>query len=361
MKPSIKTLTVRNLITFLLVLVTILLLITAINFRYLSTRAVENHALSVAELVKAGLTAHMKAGIMDKRDYFLREIMALHQINRLHIIRGDAVSAQFGPGLALEETRDPAAAEAFTSRRPVFVLHEFSTMPTIRAIIPYVASPTGALNCLSCHQVEEGTVLGAVDIELDVTEYRNQSLMVLGGLFVTALLFLLLILINTSRTIQHYVQEPLESLIDNAMRAYRKHQPVSADQFDSKEFVHVADEINLFNSEIIAHQDLLQEKNRELLALNDEIESTLRETVYTMGVIEEQRSKETHNHTKRVSLYSELLAEKMGLPGRDVELIAAASPLHDIGKLGVPDEILFKPGELSDEERKVMQNHASIG
>jgi len=95
--------------------------------------------------------------------------------------------------------------------------------------------------------------------------------------------------------------------------------------------------------------------------LNNEIESTLRETVYTMGVIEEQRSQETHNHTKRVSLYSQLLAQKMGLPGRDVELIAAASPLHDIGKLGVPDEILLKPGELANEERKVMQNHASIG
>ncbi len=140
MKPSIKTLTVRNLITFLLVLATILLLVTAINFRYLSTRAVENHALSVAELVKAGLTAHMKGGIMDKRDYFLREIMALHRIYRLHIIRGEAVNAQFGPGTALEEAMDPAAARAFSGRRPVFVLHEFTSTPTIRAIIPYVAS-----------------------------------------------------------------------------------------------------------------------------------------------------------------------------------------------------------------------------
>ena len=361
MKPSIKTLTVRNLITFLLVLVTILLVVTAINFRYLSTRAVENHALVVAELVRAGLTAHMKGDIMDKRGYFLREIMSLHQINRLHIIRGDDVTAQFGPGSGLEKAQDQAARKVFETRQPVFILDELSATPTIRAIIPYVALSAGSLNCLSCHEVMEGSVLGAVDIELDVTGYRNQSLMVLGGLFIMMVFFLLLILVNTSRTIQRYVQEPLESLIDNAMTAYRKHQPVNADQFDTKEFVHVADEINLFNSEIIAHQDLLQEKNRELLALNDEIESTLRETVYTMGVIEEKRSQETHNHTKRVSLYSQLLAQKMGLPGRDVELIAAASPLHDIGKLGVPDEILLKPGELADEERKVMQNHASIG
>jgi len=206
MKPSIKSLTVRNLITFLLVLVTILLLVTGINFRYLSTRAVENHALSVAELVRAGLTAHMK-----------------DQINWLHIIRGDDVTAQFGPGTGLEKAQDQATRKVFETRQPMFILDEFSATPTIRAIIPYVASPTGSLNCLSCHEVMEGTVLGAVDIELDVTGYRNQSLMVLGGLFVMMVFFLLLILINTSRTIQRYVQEPLESLIDNAMTAYRKH------------------------------------------------------------------------------------------------------------------------------------------
>ena len=361
MKPSIKALTVRNLITFLLVMVTILLLITGINFRYLSTKAVENHALAVAELVKAGLTAHMKAGIMDKREYYLREIMALNQIKQLHIIRSDAVNLQFGPGTVLEKLKDETTQKVFETREPLFILDEFSSTPSIRAIIPYVASPQGSLNCLSCHEVPEQTVLGAVDLQLDVTSYRNQSLLVLIGLFVIMVVFLTLILFNTSRTIQHFVQKPLNELVDDAKQAYKQHQPLKTDQFESQEFAHVADRINLFNAEIIAHEDLLEQKNHELIDLNNEIESTLRETVYTMGVIEEQRSQETHNHTKRVSIYSQILARKIGLPDRDVELITAAAPLHDIGKLGVPDEILFKPGDLSDEERKIMQNHASIG
>ena len=106
---------------------------------------------------------------------------------------------------------------------------------------------------------------------------------------------------------------------------------------------------------------MLKQLNHSLVELNNEIEDTLRETIFTMGVIEEQRSKETKNHTKRVTEYSRLLATKLELPVRDIELIASASPLHDIGKLGIPDEILLKPDKLTEKEFEVMRNHAAIG
>lgn len=360
-KPSIKTITVRSLINVLLILAIILLFITGYNFRSLSTRAIENQALAHAELVKAGLTAHMKAGIMDRRDYYLDEIRQLHQIKSLSIIRGDEVNNQYGPGKAWERVVDPFAKQAFDARKPVYILNEFSLKPTIRVVIPYIASQQGALNCLACHQVDEGTVLGAVDIEVDVSDYRNHALWVIAGLVMLSILALLLVFINTSRTIRNHVQQPLETLIDHAMTAYRQQQPVRAEQFDSREFVHVADEINLFNSEIIAHQEMLKKKNEELVALNEEIENTLRETVYTMGVIEEKRSQETANHTRRVSLYSHLFAQKLGLPPKEIDLLTAASPLHDIGKLGIPDDVLLKPGRFTEEERRIMMNHPAIG
>jgi len=364
MKPSIKTITVRTLVNFLLVLAIIMLIITGLNFRALSKQALEDQALSHAELVRAGLTAHMKADIMDKRDYFLQEIQQLHQVNRLTIIRSNEVSNQFGRARALEhevDNVDAIARKAFETMKPVFVLHEFSYNPTIRAVVPYIASPAGSLNCLACHNVVEGTVLGAVDIEMDASKYRNHSLMVIGGMLVISLVFMVLILINTKRTIQRHVQGPLDTLVDQTMDAYEKREPVSPDQFHTKEFSNVANEINLFNSKIIAHQGLLQQKNDELVALNNEIEKTLRETVFTMGVIEEQRSKETGNHTHRVSLYSQLLARKIGLSEKDIDLIAAAAPLHDLGKIGIPDSILLKPGRLTDEEHEIMKNHTRIG
>ncbi|MFA5243153.1 MAG: HD domain-containing phosphohydrolase [Sulfuricella sp.] len=338
-----------------------MLLITGLNFRSLSTQAIENQALAHAELVKAGLTAHMKAGIMDRRDYYLDEIKDLLHVNTLNIIRGDVVTRQFGPGKAQEQVADGIAKQAFDTKQPVFILNEFSLQPTARVIVPYIASQQGGLNCLTCHNVAEGTVLGGIDIELDVKEYRNHALWVMVGLLALSIVAFALVFVNTARTIRNHVQQPLETLIDNAKTAYMQHQPVSPDQFDSREFSNVADEINLFNTEIIAHQDMLQKKNEELLALNDEIESTLRETIYTMGVIEEKRSHETANHTRRVSLYSQLLAQKAELTPREVELIAAASPLHDIGKLGIPDDVLMKPGRFTEEERNIMMNHPAIG
>ncbi len=362
-KPSIKTITVRSLINVLLIIAIVVLLIIGYNFRALSKTAIENQALAHAELVKAGLTSHMKAGIMALRDYFLEEIEQLHHINELKIIRGDNVSSQFGPGNPVWERTelDASARQAFNSSEPIFILDEFTFEPTIRVIIPYVASSEGALNCLACHSVDEGAVLGAVDIEMDVSEYRNHAAFVMAGIFVLSFFALILVLVNTSRTIRHYVQRPLEELVDDATLAYKNQQPVPVEQFKTREFSNVANEFNLLNSEIIAHQEELKDKNLQLLALNDEIESTLRETVYTMGVIEEQRSKETANHTKRVALYSQLLAQEIGLSEEQVDLITAASPLHDIGKLGVPDAILFKPGLLDDDERKVMENHPGIG
>jgi len=360
LKPSIKTLTVKSLLTFIMLAAIVMVAVIAFNFRTLSHRIVENEALATAEIIKAGLTSHMKAGIMDKRDYYLREIGSVTDVHEISIIRAPAVIKQFGVG-RYEKEASGLVQEVFAGGQPKFIVDEFSLTPTVRAIIPYVASSEGALNCLNCHKVAEGTVLGAVDIRLDVSRYRNMASWVLLVLVFASLFFTLLIVRNTFRTMQVYVKEPLENLIDKARIAYKQQQPVNPDKFDTLEFASVANEINQFNTEIIANQEQLKQMNRDLAALNDEIESTLRETVFTMGVIEEKRSKETKNHTKRVTEFSRLLASRAGLSELEVELIAAAAPLHDIGKLGIPDRILLKPGKLSVDEFEIMKGHTRIG
>ncbi|MEA1913923.1 MAG: HD domain-containing protein [Campylobacterota bacterium] len=99
----------------------------------------------------------------------------------------------------------------------------------------------------------------------------------------------------------------------------------------------------------------------QVIELNDEIEETQREIIYTMGEIGETRSKETGNHVKRVAKYSELLALKYGLRQEEATLLKMASPMHDIGKVGIPDEILNKPGRHTQDEFAIMKTHAVLG
>ncbi len=99
----------------------------------------------------------------------------------------------------------------------------------------------------------------------------------------------------------------------------------------------------------------------EITALNTEIEETQREVIFTMGAIGESRSKETGNHVRRVSEYSKLLAILYGMDEKEAKLIKEASPMHDIGKVAIPDRILNKPAKLTKEEFTIMQRHAEIG
>jgi PAS domain S-box-containing protein len=99
----------------------------------------------------------------------------------------------------------------------------------------------------------------------------------------------------------------------------------------------------------------------EIINLHEELEATQQEVIYRMGEIAESRSKETGNHVRRVAAYSRLLALKYGLDKKESDLIGSASPMHDIGKVGIPDSILQKPGPLNDEEWEIMRTHAMLG
>ena len=95
--------------------------------------------------------------------------------------------------------------------------------------------------------------------------------------------------------------------------------------------------------------------------LLEEIDATQRELVYIMGVTGESRSKETGNHVKRVAEYSRLLAELYGLSEKECHVLKDASPMHDLGKIAIPDAVLNKPGRFDEEERRIMDTHAELG
>ena len=98
-----------------------------------------------------------------------------------------------------------------------------------------------------------------------------------------------------------------------------------------------------------------------VVKLHEDLEHTQEDLIYRMGEIGETRSQETGFHVKRVAKYSELLARHYGLSSQEVKYLTTASPMHDIGKVGIADSILNKPGKLDNDEWRTMKTHANIG
>ncbi len=111
----------------------------------------------------------------------------------------------------------------------------------------------------------------------------------------------------------------------------------------------------------IRRQRTINQGNAEILALNREVIETQLDLLSTLGEVIESRSHDTANHVRRVAAYSVLLGEKYGLSREDLLLLEAASPMHDIGKIGIPDAILHKPDRLTPEEYEIIKNHTVIG
>ncbi|MBB6673887.1 HD domain-containing protein [Cohnella nanjingensis] len=102
-------------------------------------------------------------------------------------------------------------------------------------------------------------------------------------------------------------------------------------------------------------------KSLESVMLHQEIVDTQREIISAMGEIGEIRSKEMANHVRRVAEYSYVLALRLGLSPREADLLRTASPMHDIGKVAIPDAVLNKPGKLTEEEYELIKSHTRVG
>ena len=109
----------------------------------------------------------------------------------------------------------------------------------------------------------------------------------------------------------------------------------------------------------------LQEHNRDLedrvRRRTAELEEAHRQILARLARAAEFRDDETGEHTRRVGRMSGAIAEELGLDPEEVELIQRVAPLHDVGKIGIPDDILLHPGELTPEKLEIMRSHTDIG
>jgi putative nucleotidyltransferase with HDIG domain len=108
-------------------------------------------------------------------------------------------------------------------------------------------------------------------------------------------------------------------------------------------------------------EEMVAERTGQLRDALQQIERSYEDTLQALGAAIDLRDNETAGHSQRVCRYSLEIARVMGWSGAQLESLARGAHLHDIGKLGIPDGILLKPGPLTADERTLMQRHAQIG
>jgi putative two-component system response regulator len=153
---------------------------------------------------------------------------------------------------------------------------------------------------------------------------------------------------------------------DDSSEVKRKALSLGAKDFVSKPFDQAEIVLrirNLLETRFL-HQQLRTQNNdleKKVAARTKELEQSQMEMLERLATAVEFRDDDTGDHTKRVGLISGRLAEAIGLGTAASELVRRAAPLHDIGKVGIADAILLKPGPFTPEERAIMQTHTIIG
>lgn len=122
--------------------------------------------------------------------------------------------------------------------------------------------------------------------------------------------------------------------------------------------VHNMLEMRLLHKQLHNYNDVLEQRVQERTA---ELQENYLETIFTLTRAAEYKDEDTGAHVKRISYYSRELAGMLGMEKEFVDQMFFASPMHDVGKIGIPDHILLKPGGFTPDEWEIMKGHAAMG
>ena len=120
-------------------------------------------------------------------------------------------------------------------------------------------------------------------------------------------------------------------------------------------------ELEAAYQQLMKYSDDLNNAVLKLKAAHQELQESYLDTINRLVLAAEYKDEDTGDHIARMSRYCALIAEKLGLPTKEIQNILYAAPMHDVGKIGIPDSILMKPGKLTDEEFEIIKTHTTMG
>ncbi|MDD5085580.1 MAG: HD domain-containing protein [Candidatus Omnitrophica bacterium] len=199
----------------------------------------------------------------------------------------------------------------------------------------------------------EGRLAGAIALSIPIdylTETNCRTLLFLAGFTV----FLIVLSLLFGLFLAHFILYPIHAL-------QRISQRIAQGDLSGEVKIKARDEVGDLAESFNQMMRDLKRAFRDLGEANERARSAHLDTIVRLAIAAEYRDVSTANHIRRISEYSAVVAEAMGLSKEEVDLIRYASPMHDIGKLGIHDSILLKAGKLTPSEYEEMKKHTIFG
>ena len=305
------------------------------SFRQYSIKTAEEHIGAAAEIVRVTLTEAMINGVIDKRESLLRRLMEVPGLKSVRVVRGPDVQRQFGKGLLREQSPDALEIKVLGNGKAAFELLDDQVDTTFRGTIPFVATSRGSPNCLQCHQVQDGAVLGAVTITMSIENLRRNALltlaMMVSAVAVFSLVTMLLLrrltqpIVSTARGVERAVHRAIEGDFDSRVEVKTSDEigKIAADM--NRLLSHLGDGLNRIGNLVAQLTNQPRPSHGNLLSATIQMVETLTQAAHFKQAIEEDESKaqiyrrmsESVENTfgvKRYSIYEVLPARNQMLP-----------------------------------------------
>ena len=305
------------------VLLAVLVALSLYAFRTFSIATATEHIRTAGEIVRVHLTESMINGVIDKRERFLQRLVEVEGLKSARVIRSPEVENQFGRGLSVESPADEAEQRVISEGKPHFELVTSGNSTYFRGIIPYIATSSGNPNCLQCHNVKEGAVLGAVSMSMSVDAIRDRALLTVTEIIGAVLAFVILITLLLRRLLRPISEtaNAVENAVRNALLGnFRTHvEKKTNDEIGqiatdmNRLLTFLDDGLNRIGSNVASLTKRTPAPGENLLTATISMVESLTKAAYFKQAIEEDESKNEIYERLSRTLKNEFLLHEFSL------------------------------------------------
>ena len=205
---SLKIKIISRIVILLVILFVTIDVIFALSFRQESINEAKIRSKTIAKVVRDSLTSLMVMGVIQNRKIFIQRLKKAAKqvdIQNISIIRGNPVDKQFGPGFKSEIPTTADEKYVLATGKQIEKLDETLNSVRYRVVIPYKATSTGVVDCLMCHHVKSGTVLGAISLTMNLSSVRASTFRTIAQTSIIFLVFLIILVLLFFRFLSPYI------------------------------------------------------------------------------------------------------------------------------------------------------------